>query len=181
MRSRWREPVPRNGVDGLDGVPGANGWPGAKGDRGDKGERGEQGPRGEIGLYGKDGARGPQGPRGEQGPEGPVGPKPRHEWKETALRFERPDGEWGKYVELRGPPGFGSGGGTVTVENPFDFDSLPVGDDTTPEEIVVKQNGVWVRITWDQFMALVGVEPQTGPLSLNGDDLSLNGDLLSLT
>lgn len=53
-------------------------------------------------IDGKDGDRGPRGPRG---PEGPTGPAPEHEWKETKLRFEKPDGSWGEFVELKGEKG----------------------------------------------------------------------------
>lgn len=35
----------------------------------------------------------------------PPGPKPNHQWSGTSLRFERPDGSWGPYVNLRGPQG----------------------------------------------------------------------------
>jgi hypothetical protein len=45
-------------------------------------------------------------PKNEPGPEGPPGPKgdkPDHKWDGTKLRFEKPDGEWGEEVDLRGP------------------------------------------------------------------------------
>jgi hypothetical protein len=133
---------------------------------------------------GEPGKRGPKGPKGDKGDEGEIGPRPRHEWKETELRFEKADGTWGKFVDLRGPPGLNGGGGIVQIESdapPFDIDSLPIGDTSTPEEIVVKQHGIWVRITWDQFMDMVGVPQVPLDLSLDGDLLSLDGDQLSLT
>lgn len=194
MRTRWRDPAPRNGLDGRDADP-------AEIER-SVAEHVAKIPKPADGRdadpeaitrqireavksitvpVAKDGSPGPRGPEGPQGPEGPPGPKPRHEWKETQLRFERPDGEWGKYVELRGPPGYGAGGGTVIQENPFDIDSLPIGDDlTTPEEIVVKQNGIWVRISWSDFMTLIGTPLVAKDLSLDGDLLSLDGDQLGL-
>jgi len=45
------------------------------------------------------------GPRKKLGPIGPKGDTPAHEWSGTQLRFENPDGTWGEYEELRGPPG----------------------------------------------------------------------------
>ena len=48
---------------------------------------------------------------GEQGPQGDVGPPPRHEWRATELRFELPGNQWGPWVDLQGPRGFGGGGG----------------------------------------------------------------------
>lgn len=62
------------------------------------------------GLALKDGARGQDGERGPRGFDGPIGPMPRHEWKDTQLRFEEEPGVWGKWVDLkgnRGEPGFG--------------------------------------------------------------------------
>ena len=70
--------------------------------RGARGEAGEPGDRGEPGINGKAGEMGPRGP------QGPVGPMPRHEWKGTELRFEMQPGEWGPYVDLKGPKGDGT-------------------------------------------------------------------------
>lgn len=66
------------------------------------GPAGEQGPRGPMGPPGPEG---PRGPRGVQGDDGPMGPMPDHQWSGTAIRFQEPDGDWGKYVDLRGPVG----------------------------------------------------------------------------
>lgn len=76
---------------------------------GPKGERGERGERGEKGI-------GERGPRGPQGEIGPIGPMPDHQWDGTRLRFEEPDGTWGKYVDLQGRPGqsFSGGGGGMS-------------------------------------------------------------------
>lgn len=40
-----------------------------------------------------------------------IGDKPDHRWIGTQLQFEKPDGSWGKPVELRGPSGGGGRGG----------------------------------------------------------------------
>lgn len=66
------------------------------------GRNGERGERGFQGLVGKD---------GDRGVRGPIGPIPRHEWRGTELRFEEPDGSWGKWTDLRGPRGYAGGGG----------------------------------------------------------------------
>lgn len=70
---------------------------------------------GPIGPEGPQGPQGERGPRGPEGPQGPIGPMPDHQWAGTSLRFEEPDGTWGKYVDLRGPAGVqgvpGGGGG----------------------------------------------------------------------
>ena len=41
----------------------------------------------------------------QQGEPGPKGDKPDHNWSNTSLQFEKPDGSWGSYVDLQGPPG----------------------------------------------------------------------------
>jgi hypothetical protein len=62
-----------------------------------------------------------EGALGPTGDPGPIGPMPRHEWNGTRLRFEIDVGEWGEWVDLRGPKGefsgfrlptFGGGGGS---------------------------------------------------------------------
>lgn len=110
---------------GLSKQPGPQG---AVGPQGEAGPQGDLGPRGEVGPQGDDGEpgeRGPRGPKGEQGPvgpkgdQGPVGPAPDHRWDGAKLQFEKPNGEWGPKVDLRGPRGprgldgsSGGGGGT---------------------------------------------------------------------
>ncbi|HRP29362.1 MAG TPA: hypothetical protein PLG77_13110 [Burkholderiaceae bacterium] len=106
----------------------------------------------------KDGARGERGPKGdkgEPGEQGPPGPKPRHEWDGSKLRFEKPSGSWGEWSDLRGPQGYAGGGGVIG--GAFDLDSLPSGDASTPTEIVLKQHGAWFRVSWANFLALIGV------------------------
>jgi hypothetical protein len=48
---------------------------------------------------------GPIGLTGPQGPQGPTGDQPAYEWNGTQIRFENPDGSWGPWVNLQGPPG----------------------------------------------------------------------------
>lgn len=43
--------------------------------------------------------------------EGPAGLAPAHQWRGTSIRFKRPNGSWGKWVDLQGVPGMGGGGG----------------------------------------------------------------------
>ena len=105
--SRAPGPPGKDGAPGKDGV----GTAGRDGLDGKVGERGPAGPRGPVGTPGKDGIDGADGERG---------PMPDHQWKGTRLRFQKPDGGWGKYTELkgeRGPAGatgvaIGGGGGS---------------------------------------------------------------------
>lgn len=180
------------GERGEKGLPGDRGLQGLAGDRGERGEKGEQGVRGdagrdgergergadgqdgERGFTGKDGLigqRGQKGDKGETGETGEIGPRPDHEWDGTKLRFEKASGVWGKYVDLRGERGESGGGrlpknvgaGTFNPGGSFDPDSLGLADPLiTPQQIIVKQNGVWLRMNWDDFVVLVGAPPPTG-------------------
>ncbi|OPZ05009.1 MAG: hypothetical protein BWZ09_01406 [Alphaproteobacteria bacterium ADurb.BinA305] len=42
---------------------------------------------------------------------------PKHRWKGTQLQFERPDGEWGDAVDLKGDPGRDGIGGVVQTSS----------------------------------------------------------------
>ena len=53
--------------------------------------------------------------RGDDGGDGAIGPMPQHQWSGSRLRFERPDGVWGEWVDLQGPPGPGGGGFPSTL------------------------------------------------------------------
>lgn len=111
LSSLARQPGPA----GKDGEPGVSvkGDPGRDGVsvKGDPGRRGPPGPKGPPGKDGKDGKD------GVDGEQGPTGPAPAHRWRGTSLSFKKPDGKWGKEVDLRGPAGdngmvvLGSGGG----------------------------------------------------------------------
>ena len=169
------------GITGLPGLPGATGPQGpggVQGPQGQKGEDGAQGPQGHTGnagpqgQKGEDGAQGPQGAAGRDGAQGPAGPQgprgktPDHEWSGSKLRFEKPSGAWGEFVELRGPKGgrgdAGRGGGSgfgASTASPTAFNpsSLPAaGDAPAPSEVIVMQDGQWVRATWAQFSGWLG-------------------------
>ena len=102
--SKQPGPAGPMGDTGRTGAPGPAGEPGLEGSRGVDGERGPAGPRGPVGPPGKDGA------------DGERGPIPDHQWKGTRLRFQKPDGGWGKYTELKGERGpAGATGGGVFV------------------------------------------------------------------
>jgi hypothetical protein len=62
--------------------------------------------KGDTGPQGKTGQQGPQGDQGEQGPEGmpgdpgETGDMPKHQVDNNKVRFERPDGTWGDWIDL---------------------------------------------------------------------------------
>ncbi len=108
----------KDGKDGLDGKDGKDGI-GRKGQDGLSitGPKGEKGVPG-VGLPGKDGTDGLPG-LDATGKQGDKGDTPDHQWRGTKLRFEEPEGEWGKFVDLQGQPGQsggGAGGGAILSE-----------------------------------------------------------------
>lgn len=82
-----------------------------EGPKGEQGNPGSDGRNGVDGADGRDGARGPKGDKGNDGENGrdgdrgPIGPMPDHQWRGTSLRFQEPDGDWGKPVDLKGEKG----------------------------------------------------------------------------
>lgn len=93
------------------------------------------------------------------GAKGDTGPMPDHEWKGSKLRFEKPDGTWGEYVDLKGKPGkdgervvvFAGGG-----SNSRPLDALQPGvDGVEPASIAVMQAGEWVNLPWAAFVTTI--------------------------
>lgn len=64
----------------------------------------------------------------------------------------------------QGPPGSG-----------FDPDSLPAASLVTPDEIIVKQAGVWGRATWSQLVDWLGAVPTPSNQVLVGSDTVMVG------
>lgn len=63
------------------------------------------GPRNRIGPEGPQGPMGPKGPKGDPGEPGMDGNSPEFEWRNTEIRFKKPNGKWGPWVDLKGPRG----------------------------------------------------------------------------
>ena len=153
------------GPQGAIGPQGERGEVGPQGAIGPRGERGEVGPQGAAGRDGIDGAQGATGPQGEAGPQGEkgekgdTGPAPDHQWDGSKLRFRKPDGKWGKYVDLRGPKG--EGGKTVVVGGGgggggADLSSmLPGAENVEPVGIAVQQGASWVNLPWGAFISTI--------------------------
>jgi len=101
-----------NGSDGIDGIDGRNGLPGKRGQDGacgtdgNDGKHGLNGTDGEDGLDGNDGEAGAMGLAGKAGAKGAKGeqgraPKHQVDTKGGRIRFERPDGGWGAWVQIK--------------------------------------------------------------------------------
>lgn len=139
-----------------------------------------------------------QGADGKKGEKGEKGDAPDHEWQGTKLRFEKPSGGWGEYVELRGPkgargtngaPGGGgggdaSGGVAAPAVPPFDISALPDATWSTPAEFLVQQGGQWARATYAQMQAWFpggGGSLPTGAVTVDGAPVLVNGQNVTVT
>ncbi len=103
------------GPQGLVGPTGPKGDTGPSGPSGASiqglvGPSGPQGQRGSQGLSGAPGVSGTKGDPGMRGDVGMTGLSPAHEWEGESLRFKQPDGNWGKWVDLKGQAGTSGGG-----------------------------------------------------------------------
>lgn len=164
------------GKDGKDGIS----VTGAAGKDGKDGRDGKDG-KSIKGHPGKDGVD------GKDGEQGPVGPAPKHKWVGTKLQFEKPDGKWGRAVDLKGEPG--KDGGNVTKvyaaggSGSFDPDSLPIAGDLLPEEFIVKQEGVWVRATYEQMQTWLGGGslPDTDRVLVGTDRVMVGDQIVRVT
>lgn len=132
------------------------------------------GPRGEKGDPGEPGKsiQGPRGPQGPQGEPGPMGPMPDHQWDGTRLRFEEPEGGWGKYVDLKGQPGTagasggGGGGGSTLQPNSLEIATGILAGDY----MVIARGNKFMRIAIETS----GV-PE-GAITVNGEYVFVNGE-----
>ncbi len=186
------------GPAGLNGLPGERGEPGTKGDpgidgatgpKGSRGERGLTGERGDIGADGPKGDKGdtgPRGPKGDKGDRGEPGPKgdkgdpgpqgeqgetgriPKHEWKNTKLRFEKPNGKWGEWIDLKAPlqvvaVGRGSSSGSGTPGVP--------GADGREVELQANATHIQWRYVGDvSWIDLIALSLLVGPAGADGAD-----------
>lgn len=162
-------PAGKDGINGQDGKDGAagregiNGLDGTAGRDGINGLDGKDGAAGRDGINGKDGAKGAKGDKGDQGEKGDQGPIPDHQWQGTKLRWQKPGGKWGKYVDLKGEAGkAGDNGGIVVVNRGGSGSSsgglsglLPGSAETDPTGIAVLQGGQWVNLSWQAFISAI--------------------------
>lgn len=110
--------------------------------------------------------------------KGDTGPMPDHEWDGTKLRFQKPDGEWGAWVDLRGKRGekgkdgerivmVGGGGSGFDPSSVTDIPEIASGD-----EIVVFKDGMLKRVA----VTLVTAEqPPANAITVNGQYVMVNG------
>ena len=149
--------TPIKGKDYFDGLPGIDG------------------------VDGQDGADGKDGKDGES-IKGDKGDTPKHEWDGVALRFEKPDGEWGEWVNLQGPKGRnGENGSTYSV-----FGGGGGGERTRPggadKQVQFNDGGIFgtdADFTYDKDTNTLAISG--GILSVNEIvDATWNGDVITL-
>lgn len=100
---------------------------------------------------------------------------PDHQWDDTRLRFQEPDGHWGPYVDLRGPQGphgIGGGGG-------FSISALPAASDEHPDGFLVVQNGRLVLATYAQMYEWFGGSTPANAVTVNGVAVTVNGEVVT--
>jgi hypothetical protein len=199
-RDEWLQSL--KGMDGLDAYQLALtlGFDGTlaefleslKGEKGDRGDQGEKGDKGDPGKNGQDGQ------------EGERGPMPDHEWRGTAVRFEKPDGTWGQWVELRGlrgpdgqlivQPGGGGGAGSLSIQRFYDsVDDFPTpgktqilyfDKSTTPYGVYIWDGNQYQQVgggggaqSETAYSLNIKVKNQTGALIPKGTPLMAVGTL----
>ncbi len=152
---------------GGAGAPGERGARGVAGNEGGLGPQGEPGERGKRGYKGIQGRAGEVGPQGERGPKGDTGPAPVHQWQGNALRFKKPNGDWGKLVNLQGPAGGRGGAGNAVKES---FGAIALNGNNLE---FTKQGAMGPDITVDMSALATGEE-----LLAQRIDEETGGDLL---
>lgn len=139
-----------------------------------EGTAGKDGAPGAPGARGKTGTAGIRGATGEQGPKGERGPAPDHKWEGTKLRFEKPDGTWGKAVDLKGAPGKDGQSGVIVTTGGGSSSGignlLPGSPSVEPAGIAVLQGANWVNLPWSAFIpAIAGAIDMGAEMSRRAD------------
>jgi hypothetical protein len=67
----------------------------------------------------------------------------------------------------------GGGGGT-------DLDALPLTTGFVPQEIALKHNGQWVRVTWSEFVSMLGAPIPANTATVNGEAITVNGEFITV-
>lgn len=108
---------------------------------------------------------------------------PDHQWKGTKLRFQKPDGDWGKFTDLKGDPGkAGASGGGFSMGTsagaPLDPSTIPLADTLVPlDEMVIVRDGVLMRVR----VALQAGDIPAGAVTVNGEAVTVNGQYVVQT
>lgn len=195
----------QDGKDGIAGKDGKDGIDGKDGKDGRDGVDGKDGADGQDGVDGRDGVDGKDGKDGRAGYDGlsikgDKGDIPKHEWQGTKLKFELPDGKWGKAVDLAGRDGVGrflggstgvqrltSAGNTVQITQDgttFNLETSGGGGGITEitsldGSLVVTQDGTVANVQVSEASPastlLTAVRNETGATLTKGTVVYING------
>lgn len=112
-----------------------------------------------IHLPGKPGEPGKTPKKGEDYVDGVdgIGKSPKHQWDGTKIRFQNPDGTWGKFVDLKGKQGDPGD----TPEKDVDYRDGKDGDDGIGSPPAHQWQGTKIRFqnpdkTWGEWVDLIG-------------------------
>jgi hypothetical protein len=151
-----------------------------QGPPGIKGKDGQNGKAGIDGQDGKDGAPGVDGQGGKDGQDGEEG-KPGISVVDAFIDFDRS-------LVLKLSDGREINAGSLeydeaktelyAVNTPqFSLDSLNLAAPSPkPTEVIVKQNGIWVRSTWTQFTTWIGTVGFVNKILTEGGDFLVAED-----
>jgi len=125
------------------------------------------------------GDRGEPGTQGPKGDPGERGPMPRHQWQGTLLRFEQPDGTWGRFTDLQGPKGTRGprGGGGGGAGSSFDPTTLPLLPDAPRESdyLVLERGGIAYRVSIGSLESIFGRSELTPySVTVQGEPVTVN-------
>lgn len=127
--------------------------------------------------------------RGEKGDSGDAGPMPEHQWKGTKLRFQQPDGTWGKWTDLRGKDG--ESGAVIVSQRASSSGSAGMDASSLPplplpallsDTLVIVRNGIAHGVTLADLQSIFGGSalPANAVLT-NGEAVRVNGQLVTVT
>ncbi|OUL98558.1 hypothetical protein [Variovorax sp. JS1663] len=108
---------------------------------------------------------------------------PDHRWVGTELQFEKPDGEWGTRVDLRGPKGErgrGGGGGGTTGGPTLTPAMLSPATDDTPSSFVVVQADQFVLATLEQMLTWLGGTVEPVVVMVDDDEVLVDDETVTL-
>jgi hypothetical protein len=192
-RDEWLHSL--KGMDGLDAYQLALtlGFEGTLSEfleslKGEPGPKGDMGPQGPAGRDGKD---------GKDGQDGEIGPMPNHQWDGKRIRFEKPDGTWGEWVDLTGTaaPVSGGGGGSLSLQKFYDsFEEFPTpgktqilyfDKSTEPYGVYIWDGGEYQQVggggegadSDTAYTVAIKVKNQTGSTILKGQPIMAVGTL----
>jgi hypothetical protein len=81
---------------------------------------------------------------------GQKGDMPGHQWDGTRIRFEKPDGSWGEWVDLRGTAtaGAGGGGGSLSIQKFYPSAAAFPGTGKTQVLYFAQDTNPWGVYIW---------------------------------